>query len=340
MSVRTLVVDDSPTMRALVASLLNRDPEIEIIGTADCPSKARTMIRELDPDVITLDVEMPEMDGLSFLEKIMRLRPTPVVMVSGYTQSGAEATVRALELGAFDCYAKPQGGMGDLLARDDGKLAEMVKQAASTRHRLQPRHAGVRPTQQFSWNGKLVAIAASTGGVEAIGTLLESFPDNAPPTVIVQHMPAHFTRSFATRLDGRVAPRVVEAEDGMQLQQGTVYIAPGGDHHLAVRGSNPYYCRLIAGDPVNGHRPSGDILFQSVAQAMRDHSVGVILTGMGDDGARGLLKLREIGATTLGQNEATSLIYGMPRAAAKFGAVTEPLALDRIAQRILQLCSR
>lgn len=341
MTVRTLIVDDSPTMRALLSGLLRRDPEIEVIGTADRASVARAMIKEMDPDVITLDIEMPEMNGLDFLDKIMRLRPTPVVMVSTLTSAGAEATLRALELGAVDCYPKPTGGMAELMAADDGVLAEKVKQAARSRrrHRLAPPSRDL-PAADFVWNGRYVAIGSSTGGVEALGALLARFPVNCPPTLIVQHMPALFTRCFATRLDGTVAPRVVELGDDELLEQGTVYIAPGGDRHAIIRGAQRPHARLVAAPPVNGHRPSVDTLFHSIAQSIGNRAVGVILTGMGHDGAQGLLEMRDAGAVTIGQNEATSLIYGMPRAAMQIGAVEEELALDRIARRVLELCSR
>lgn len=341
MTVRTLIVDDSPTMRALLSGLLRRDPEIEVIGTADRASVARAMIKELDPDVITLDIEMPEMNGLDFLDRIMRLRPMPVVMVSTLTSAGAEATLRALELGAVDCYPKPAGGMSELIAADAGELAEKVKQAAGSRrrHRI-AQSAAVVPLADFVWNGRYVAIGSSTGGVEALGAVLARFPANCPPTLIVQHMPAMFTNCFAARLDRTVAPRVVELADDAVLEQGTVYIAPGGDRHAIIRGVHRPHARLVADNPINGHRPSVDAMFRSAAATLGNRAVGVILTGMGNDGARGLLEMRDAGALTIGQNEATSLIYGMPRAAMQIGAVEEEIALDRIAGRVLDLCRR
>lgn len=341
MTVRALIVDDSPTMRALLAGLLRRDPEIEVIGTADRASVARTMIREMDPDVITLDIEMPEMNGLDFLDRIMRLRPTPVVMVSTLTQAGAEATVRALELGAVDCYPKPTDGVAGLMAGDGGALAEKVKLAARSRRgpRLD-RPAAIAPQGDFVWNGRYLMIGASTGGVEALGAILAQFPANCPPTLIVQHMPALFTRCFAARLDGVVAPRVMEAGDGDPLAQGIVHIAPGGDRHAIVRGVARPHVRLADAPPVSGHRPSVDAMFRSAARTLGDRAVGAILTGMGQDGARGLMAMRDAGASTIGQNEATALIYGMPRAAAQLGAVEEELPLDRIAGRLLALCGR
>ncbi|WP_294263352.1 chemotaxis response regulator protein-glutamate methylesterase [uncultured Sphingomonas sp.] len=338
MTVRALVIDDSPTMRGVVTALLRRDPEVEVIGTAATPVEARSMIRELDPDVVTLDVEMPGMDGLAFLEKIMRLRPTPVVMVSSHTTAGAEATVRALELGAIDCYAKPSGGLGVMRDLDDGELAAMVKLAAGCRDRLQHPRRAVRSAERFRWNGRIAAIAASTGGVEALGALLAGYPDNGPPTIVVQHMPAGFTRMFASRLDARVAPRVVEAAEGMPVEQGHVYIAPGGTRHLTVSGRKQLVCRLTEGAHVSGHRPSADAMFRSLAGLPADKVVGAILTGMGEDGAEGLAALRKLGMPTIGQDEASALIYGMPRAAAERGALAEILPVDRIAARILELC--
>lgn len=341
MAVRALIVDDSPTMRALLSGLLNRDPEIEVIGTAHDAHMAREMIRELDPDVITLDIEMPHMNGLDFLEKLMRLRPTPVVMCSTLTQKGAEATLRALELGAVDCFAKPEGGINDLMCIDDGVLAEMVKQAARSRRRtnIGVNKAAAPPTAYRS-DDKIIAIGASTGGVEALLKLLQGFPENCPPTVIVQHMPATFTKSFAARLDAQCAPKVTEAEHNEPLKSGHVYIAPGGMRHLMVRGAKQPHCCLIDANPVSGHRPSVDVMFRSVAQSVGDRAVGVILTGMGRDGAAGLLEMREIGCRTVGQNEASCVVYGMPRAAWETGAVEEALPIDRIAKKVLELCSQ
>lgn len=340
MTVRCLIVDDSPTMRALLTGLLRHDPDIEVIGTAHSAQSAREMIRELNPDVITLDVEMPHMNGLDFLEKLMRLRPTPVVMCSTLTTNRAETTLRALELGAVDCYAKPTGGLADLLATDDGALAEMVKQAARCRRRAYVRHTPVcTPFPNYRPSDKIIAVGASTGGVEALTTLLRCFPANCPPTVIVQHMPATFTASFAARLDAHCAPKVTEARHDAPLEQGHVYLAPGGLHHMMVRGAKRRHCSLIDASPVSGHRPSVDVLFRSIAQTAGERAIGVILTGMGRDGADGLLEMRRAGARTIGQSEATCIVYGMPRVANEIGAVEEVLPIDRIAGRVLELCS-
>ena len=340
MSVRALVVDDSPTMRALISTLLARDAEIEVIGTAHDAATARKMIREMDPDVITLDIEMPEMNGLEFLEKIMKLRPMPVVMVSTLTHKGAEASVRALELGAVDCYAKPTQGMREVLCTDDGTLAELVKQAGRRKRQFGPPVKAAAPPEQFNHIGNLIAVGSSTGGVEALMQMLQGFPANCPPTAIVQHMPATFTRALAARLDACALPTVTEAEDGQPMAQGHVYLAPGGERHLMVAGtaSKPVI-RLVPAPQVSGHRPSVDVLFRSVAATMGGNACGVILTGMGGDGAQGLLEMRQAGAQTLGQDEATCVVYGMPRVAAEIGAVQEVLPIGKIGRRAVQLCS-
>jgi two-component system chemotaxis response regulator CheB len=339
MSVRCLIVDDSATMRALLTGLLRRDPEIDVIGAANDAHMAREMIRQLSPDVITLDVEMPGMNGLEFLKKVMRLRPMPVVMCSTLTAKGAEATVNALAIGAFDCYAKPEGTIQDVLATDDGGLASMVKHAARSRRPNAVGTATARPLRPFRGNGKVVAIGASTGGVEALTELLREFPENCPPTVIVQHMPAAFTASFAARLNGLCAPKIAEATDGAPLLPGHVYIAPGSVKHLMLHGDRQSQCRLVDANAVCGHRPSVDVLFRSVAQTQGDRAVGVILTGMGSDGAAGLLDLRRAGGRTIGQNDASCVVYGMPRAAAQMDACEEMLPLETIARKVLDLCS-
>jgi two-component system chemotaxis response regulator CheB len=331
--IRVLIVDDSATMRSLIRATLDRDPQIAVVGEAADPIEARQAIKTLNPDVITLDVEMPNMNGLDFLERIMRLRPMPVIMVSTLTSRGAEATLNALELGAVDCIAKPVTGG----AKAFDELAEKVKIAAGARIRPQSTaNAAPRPTN-FSPNGRVIAIGSSTGGVEALITLLSGFPANCPATVITQHMPATFTRSFAERLNRMALPTVTEAVDGDLLSPGHVYLAPGGVSHLEITGSSALRCRLTHADPVNGHRPSVDVLFASVAKAAKGASVGVILTGMGRDGANGLLAMREAGAATFGQNEATCVVYGMPRAAMEIGAVQHQLPLERIAGQILSV---
>lgn len=332
--IRVLIVDDSATMRGLISATLRRDPEIEVVGNAADPIQAREAIKALNPDVITLDVEMPNMNGLEFLEKLMRLRPTPVVMVSTLTVRGAEASLQALELGAIDCVAKPvTGGPGafDL-------LAEKVKAAAQARPRaFQGPPAAPAARGPYAPDGRLLAIGSSTGGVEALMKLVEQFPANCPPTVITQHMPATFTKSFAQRMNRACDAQVSEAVDGDVIAPGRIYLAPGGDAHLSVEGAGQLRCRLTHRDPVNGHRPSVDVLFNSVARTARARAVGVILTGMGRDGAAGLRAMRDVGAATLGQDEASSVVYGMPKAAFEIGAVQRQLPLEKIASEILKL---
>jgi len=336
--IRVLVVDDSATMRSLITAALNRDPGIEVIGAAGDPFEARGMIKALNPDVVTLDIEMPNMNGIEFLEKIMRLRPMPVVMVSTLTQAGAEMTLRALELGAVDCVAKPADALGtqDALAEIVVKVKIAARASVRTKADMAPasaRKAGYMPS------GDVVAIGSSTGGVEALLQILTLFPETCPPTVITQHMPATFTASFAARLDRASGARVQEATDGALLEPGKVYVAPGGATHLEVVRSAGLRCRLVAGDPVSGHRPSVDVLFNSVANAVGDKAVGVILTGMGRDGAQGLLTLRKAGAKTLGQDEQSCVVYGMPRSAFEIGAVEKQVSLSSMGQSILDLAS-
>jgi two-component system, chemotaxis family, protein-glutamate methylesterase/glutaminase len=341
MTIRTLVIDDSATMRALISSLLQRDPEIEVVGTAHNPLVARQMIKELNPDVLTLDVEMPEMNGLDFLEKLMRLRPMPVIMVSTLTQKGAEATLRALELGAVDCYAKPTGDIREILCTDDGRLTKLVRTAAFRRHRISGGVANkaAAPPKEFEPNDKIVAIGSSTGGVEALMQLVRTLPANCPPIVIVQHMPGTFTRALAQRLNNVTAAEVVEAKDGDTLSAGKIYVAPGGDAHVLIRGNGAAKLKMMQANPVSGHRPSVDVLFRSAAQACPDRTIGVILTGMGADGASGMLELQQAGGRTIGQDEASCVVYGMPRAAAELGALSEVLPIHKIGPRIIELCS-
>lgn len=336
--IRVLVVDDSATMRGLIRAALSRDPEVEVVGEAADAETARAAIKTLNPDVITLDVEMPRMNGLEFLDKIMRLRPTPVIMVSSLTSRGAAATIEALEIGAFDCVAKPFAGDRETFSG----LTAKVKGAALARpraraERQEPRApSGTVQGRPYRPDGRVVAIGASTGGVEALVEVLSGFPADCPPTVITQHMPATFTASFAKRLDRLCKPDVREAEDGTPLAPGRVYLAPGGAAHLVVSASMPLRCRLKAGEPVNGHRPSVDVLFRSIAEAAGRHAVGVILTGMGRDGAEGLLAMRRAGAVTFGQDEASCVIYGMPKSAFEIGATEKQVPLSRIASEILR----
>lgn len=334
--IRALVVDDSAVMRHLVGAALGRDPEIEVVGAVGDPIEARAAIKALNPDVITLDVEMPHMSGLEFLEKLMRLRPMPVVMVSTLTHKGAEAAIEALSLGAVDCIGKPTQGAS---VEAFEELAAKVKAAA--RARVPSRSiAPPAPVQAtFRGNGSVIGIGSSTGGVEALLTVLGGFPANCPPTVITQHMPATFTKSFAERLDRQCRPTVSEAVDGAPLLPGHVYLAPGGSHHLSVTGSTSLRCRLSGEGPVSGHRPSVDVLFRSLADHAGASAVGLILTGMGRDGADGMLAMRRAGARTFGQDEASSVIYGMPKAAFEIGAVERQAPLGKLAAIVLEACS-
>ena len=331
--VRVLVVDNSATMRSVIAATLGSDPAITVVGEASNPLEAREAIKALNPDVVTLDVEMPKMDGLAFLEKIMRLRPMPVIMVSTLTSRGADATIRALEIGALDCVAKPSPQNRHTFS----DLAAKVKMAAATRPRaLASAAAEPRETlPDYEPDGRLVAIGASTGGVEALIAILKQYPRNCPPTVITLHMPSPFTSSFAQRLDRLCAPKVSEAVEGAPILPGHVYLAPGGAAHLEVTGGSRLRCRLRMGDLVGGHRPSVDVLFNSVAKTCGAGAMGVILTGMGRDGAAGLLAMRNAGAQTLGQNESTCVVYGMPKVAFELGAVEKQVPLNKIGTEIV-----
>ncbi|MEM7689773.1 MAG: chemotaxis-specific protein-glutamate methyltransferase CheB [Pseudomonadota bacterium] len=346
MSVRVLIVDDSAVMRALITRKLMEDREIEVVGTARDAAEARRMIKALDPDVVTLDIEMPGMDGLSFLEKIMELRPTPVVIVSGSTGPGAQATARAMQLGAVNCYAKSTEDRS--IADDDGGLLiRLVREAAQVRlpaARRSPPPASPAPiapslrTNPALAIPELIVIGSSTGGVEALHTLLSGFPAHCPPTVVVQHVNGSFAEAIARSLDEDVPPRVTLAHPDRALSPGEVVLAAGDTHHLLIAArSSPFSrlrCALRASAPVSGHRPSVDALFHSAAQNMPDKTLGILLTGMGRDGAQGLHALATAGAHTIAQDEQSCVVFGMPRAAIELGAAKEVLALDQIAPRV------
>jgi two-component system, chemotaxis family, protein-glutamate methylesterase/glutaminase len=336
--IRVLVVDDSAVMRQLLSNLLSDDPEIEVIGTAPDPHVARERIKALNPDVITLDVEMPHMDGVTFLRKIMALRPMPVVMISSLTQAGAEITLEALEIGAVDFIAKPTADMAHAMAELATELQSKVKAAARThvgrRHPL-PAPNKVAQRQQRRPTEKILFIGASTGGVEALKVVLMGLPADCPATLVTQHMPPRFTAAFAERLNRECPMAVSEARHDEIIEPGHVYIAPGSHHLELVRHGKRNLCSLSDGPPVSGHRPSVDVLFRSAARVAGKMAVGVILTGMGKDGAEGLLELRQAGAMTLGQDEESSLIYGMPRVAFERGAVMRQCSLAHMADAIL-----
>lgn len=351
MAIKVLIVDDSPTMRALLRLMLERETDLEIVGAAASAMEARGMIRELNPDVVTLDIEMPGMNGLEFLDKIMRLRPMPVVIVSSLTREGTSTTVRALELGAVNCYAKPSGVAGDLVSADQGRLAGMIREAAQVKVRggsvnaapsagqtAQVQASMALSSARISGNDAIIAIGASTGGVEALSNLLRRFPADCPPTIIVQHINGQFAPAMASRLDSLCAPKVVLADADLPIRRGHVYIAPGNDRHLTVRGTpGRLHCGLRPGDLVSGHRPSIDAMFASVAQNMGGKAVGILMTGMGQDGAQGLLAMRKAGCRTIAQDQASCVVYGMPRAAVELGAADYVVSLSDIAEKALEL---
>ncbi len=339
MPIRVLIVDDSALIRQMLTEILTSDAEIEVVGTAPDALVARERIKALSPDVITLDIEMPHMDGLSFLEKLMALHPLPVIMVSTLGRQGPSLALRAMELGAVDWIAKPTLGIRSGMEALASELIGKVKMAAATR----PRSGGaprLLPTVRVEASdddiGRIVAIGASTGGVEALRHVIGHLPQSAPGILITQHMPPGFTASFARRMNEQCAVTVMEATDGALIKRGHVYIAPGSRHlEIALKGKD-YICRLHDDAPVSGHRPSVDVLFRSVAEVVGDEALGIILTGMGRDGAAGLLAMRQRGARTLGQSEASCVIYGMPRVAKEVGAVECEMTLDQIAGEIVR----
>jgi two-component system chemotaxis response regulator CheB len=349
MTIRVLVIDDSAVMRKLLVELINSAPDVEAVGSAPDAQSARELIKTLNPDVLTLDVQMPKMDGIEFLERLMRLRPMPVVMVSSFTAAGSETTLRALELGAVDFIGKPRMDSAQSTEDYAQELLDKIRAANGARvRRSAPAGAtrdpvvasaisataapAVRPAQAGS---RMVFVGASTGGTEALKDFLLGIPADCPPVMIVQHMPESFTASFAKRLDTLCPPRVIEVAGGERVESGTVYVAPGHSHLVIKRSASGYVTELLKTPPVNRHRPSVDVLFDSAAELIGRHAVGVILTGMGKDGAQGLLRMRHAGARTFGQDEASCVVYGMPREAALVGAVEEVVALDAMSRRVL-----
>lgn len=339
--IRVLCVDDSALVRSLMVEIINSHADMEVVAVAPDPIIARDLIKQYTPDVLTLDVEMPRMDGLDFLERLMRLRPMPVVMVSSLTERNSDITIRALELGAVDFVTKPRLGLRDGLMEYSDLIADKIRAAAMSRPRRRLERASVTSgsrslTRSFSTTEKLVMIGASTGGTEAIRQVLEPLPSNSPAIMITQHMPAGFTRSFVERLDSLCQLQVHEAEHGQRVLPGHVYLAPGGIAHmkLARSGAN-YVVELEDSEPVNRHRPSVDVLFHSAAEVAGKNAVGVLLTGMGKDGAQGMLAMKKAGAATFAQDEASCVVFGMPREALAIGAADEAVPLSEISERIL-----
>jgi len=345
---RVVVVDDSALVRSLLTEIINRQSDMECVGSASDPFAAREMIRNLNPDVITLDVEMPRMDGIDFLSKLMRLRPMPVVMVSTLTERGAEVTLKALELGAIDFVAKPKIGVADGLKQLADEITEKVRTASKARvsklHSPSPTTtvAGAalpaKPAPQSIGRlstEKLIFIGASTGGTEATKEVLMNLPPDSPGVVITQHMPPGFTKSYANRLDGLCKIRVKEATDGERVLPGHAYIAPGGFHLSVERSGANYIARVSDGEPVNRHKPSVEVLFESAARVVGQNALGIMLTGMGADGARAMRTMKDAGSYNVCQDEATCVVFGMPREAIAAGAANEVLPLTKIAQHVI-----
>lgn len=361
-NIKVLIIDDSPLVRNMLSEILNSDPGIDVVGTAANPNIARDKIKSLKPDVLTLDIEMPEMDGVTFLRNLMRLRPMPVVMVSTLTEQGADITFEAMELGAIDFITKPKTDFANTIEQYAEELIRKVKIASIARVQtfdpsrseklsldnlthVDPANSAdaildkTGSRKPFKTTDKLIAIGASTGGTEAIKQVLVDFPADAPGTVIAQHIPAAFSGPFAKRLDRLCAITVKEATDGEQILRGHAYVAPGSHHLMVERDGAHFVCRLHDGPPVNRHKPSVDVLFRSVAQNIGANAMGMILTGMGNDGAQGLKEMQEAGAPTIAQNEKTSVVWGMPGEAVKLGAADQVLPLNKITNKTIKIFS-
>ncbi len=346
MKIKVLIIDDSALIRSVLSEIINQQPDMEVIAVAPDPLVARELIKQTNPDVLTLDVEMPKMDGLDFLEKLMRLRPMPVIMVSSLTERGSEITMRALELGAVDFVTKPKLSIQSGMLEYADLIADKIRAASKARVKSRAAHLvkdseqrpGVLPMMKnpLMSSEKLIIIGASTGGTEAIKSFLEQMPSDCPGILITQHMPEGFTRSFAKRLDGLCKISVSEAAGGERVLPGHAYIAPGHSHLLLARSGANYVTQLDTGAPVNRHRPSVDVLFRSAAINAGKNAVGVILTGMGKDGALGMLEMKSAGAHNFAQDEASCVVFGMPREAIAVGATHEVGPLDELPSRVLQ----
>lgn len=354
MPIRVLIIDDSALVRMLLTDILGSDSSIEVVGAAADPYIARKKIKKLNPDVLTLDVEMPRMNGITFLENLMRLRPMPVVMVSSLTENGAETTLKALELGAVDYILKPKLDIANGLQQYAEDIVAKVKMAAHARVRtkddrdkssMKLKRAPTVNTmleqggakRQFSATDKVIGIGASTGGTEAIAEILGFLPQDMPGIVITQHIPEIFSRSFVQHLDRLSQLTVVVAQDGQQIDRGHAYVAPGNMHLKIIKNGSRYICRLDGGEPVNRHRPSVDVMFHSLAENVGADAIGVILTGMGRDGAAGMGEMKQAGALTIAQDENSSVVWGMPGVSVKSGFAYEVHSLPMIAHRLLEL---
>ena len=357
--IKVLIVDDSSLIRKLLSEILSTDNEIEVVGTAQDPFAAREKIKKLQPDVITLDVEMPRMDGITFLKNLMRLHPIPVIMISSLTEKGADITLEALESGAIDFVSKPKLDLAHSLPDYTYEIISKIKTASKvnvhTRSQSTTSIAEVAPKnsadvilgkdnkttkKHFKTTDTIIALGASTGGTEAIKDVLMRMPADAPGIVISQHIPEAFSGPFSKRMNGCSAMTVYEAHDGQYILPGHVYIAPGSHHLLIERDGARFVCRLNDGPPVNRHRPSVDVMFRSVAQNVGRNAIGVILTGMGDDGAAGMKELHDAGASTIAQDEKTSVVWGMPGEAVKLGGIDNILPLKSVPGKIIALSKK
>ncbi len=348
--IKVLVVDDSAVIRKLLSTIIDAQPDMQVVGTASDPYIARDKIKRLNPDVITLDIEMPRMDGITFLRNLMRLRPMPVIMVSTLTQAGADITLESLKIGAFDFVAKPRENLGKGIVEYQEEIAEKIRSAAKVNvNALEHRYRLVKQGEHKAKSAisgyipranQIIAIGASTGGTEAIKDVLMGLPKNCPPIVITQHIPAHFSTSYSQRLDRCCAMSVCEAQEGQKLLPGNAYIAPGDRHLVVKKGSGGFVTGLLDTDRVNRHKPSVEVLFDSIVNLNLKNTVGALLTGMGADGSHALLRMKNIGCHTIIQDEASSVVWGMPGVAYSVDAHCEVQPLPGIAKRFLELTGR